>query len=165
MKHMSLFDSFKRTKSDYTHPNSNVRIIYFEDYLEHILDMIMRFFDVYSSVRPKEECCLFISQKLEVYNDVTYGHINFQILVGSWQDGLLYQYSEIDNYMKKVFEFDPQEMIFTFTKFRTGSSVGCEFPTRHINALLQKGLDNYEAKHPSVKFERYSLGAKYERRC
>ena len=61
--------------------------------------------------------------------------------------------------MKSVFGFDAQERKFTYTAFRTATSTCCAFPREKVNTMLQQYLDNYEAKHPEVRFERTSFGA------
>lgn len=157
---MGLLDFLKKSKKNDVKLNSNINIIFSEDHFEHTLNMVMSFLDAYSNVSQGEWCCLFISQEFEHSGNTTYGYLKFQIMLSYWWDGLLRQYPEIDDYMKNIFTFDSNETAFTYTDFRTGSSIGVPFPQEKINTLLQTYLNNYEAKYPTVKFERHSWGAK-----
>lgn len=96
----------------------------------------------------------------KIDKDETTGYLEFEILLGTWWDGLLRGYPDIDDYMRTIFIFDSHDTKFTCTDIITGRSIKGRFPRDRVNALLQKYLDNYEAKHPSVKFERESWGAK-----
>lgn len=148
-----------------TYNNAQIKIVFSEEHFENFLDMIIKFLKAYSSVVSDEWWHLFISQEIkkETYSDTYYcydGFLEFQIILGSWWENIMREYPDIDDYMKSLFCFDAQERKFTHTTFKTGSSTCCAFPREKVNTILQKYLDNYEAKHPEVRFERASWGAK-----
>lgn len=157
-------DNKKKTQN-YETESSNASIVFAEEHLEHILDQIIRFLQAYSTVLPDEWYHLYISQdvKRDEYSGNYYvndGYLKFQITLGNWWNGILYEYPDIADYMDSIFVFDSQERTFTYTEFRTGSSTRCSFPTDKINTMLQKYLDNYESKHPGIHFERFGWGAR-----
>lgn len=155
-------------KKETPQKTGKTHIVFTENSLELTLDMVMRFLDAYSTENPGEWYHLFISHILErcdveYCDNVTYGRIKIQILLGGWWDSLLRSYPDIVDYMKSFFTFESDDagcFTLTSTHILTGESVDCKFPVEIVDALLQRNLDNYEAKHPSVKFERESWGAK-----
>ena len=129
-----------------------------------MLDMIMSFLDAYSKESSGDWYFLDISQEFEYSGNATYGYLKFQISLGCWWEGLLSRYPEIDDCMKALFTFDDNERKFTHLR-KTFEATGIANPRKEINILVQKSLDNYEAKHPGVKFERDDWGAKIIKYC
>jgi len=128
-----------------------------------VLDMVMKFLDAYAMAVPDEWYLFFISQetKRTEYSDRYYtydGYLKFEVSVGTWWNGML-KSPEVEDYMKTTFNFDPEHKKFTYAGISTGSSTCCAFPRDQVNEILQKYLDEYEAKHPGVRFKRENWGA------
>lgn len=141
------------------HNQGTYSIVFSEEHFEFELEQIRKFLDAYTKTLPNEWLHIFISQKWEHEECWHDGYIEFQIILGNWWDSLLYQYPDILDYMKNVYTFDPQERSFTYSIRSGNSTTAGAFPREKINDMLQKYLDNYETKHPEMRFERHEWGA------
>lgn len=153
-------DTDKRKPSVSTNTNAKTHIVFGEEHFEHTLNMVMKFLHAYSVERPNNWYHFFLSQVADREDSGTYGYIKFHVQLDSWSNGTLYKDPELEDFMNTIFTFDPQENIFTYNML-VGSSSSYAFPWDEVLKILHKYLDNYEAKHPGVRFERHDWGAKY----
>lgn len=140
--------------------NSNARIILDEEYFVLVHDQVIKFLRAYSSELPDEWYHYFISQEVEHIGGTTEGYLKFQVMLGNWWDGLLYNHPEVKDYMMSIFTFDASENTFTY-KIRTGTCSGGSYPQDNIAKMVHKYLDNYESTHTCIHLIRESFGAKY----
>lgn len=135
----------------------------FEKHFELIMDVITEFLGVYSKISPEEWYHLFISQRIERENYgstiVQRGYLEFQILLGYWNDAMLRPYPEIEDNIKSMFVYDADKQALTYSGIMTRTVENGIFPSEEVNKILQSCLDNYEKKHPEWVFERHGWGA------
>jgi len=139
-----------------------------EELMKRVLDNLIETINAYSEILPNDYCALFIVPltKLEKHesslNNTYYTiecNLNFRLYFDVWWPDILQAYPGQSYILDSWFKFDPDTKMFKGLDFPVGVTVNKRFPLKRLVKILNKFLDEYEEKHPKIKFDRLEHGA------
>lgn len=155
---MRIFNFLKK-ENTVTSPKTNSTYDFSKDFIEHTLDMVIKFINAYKETTPTEWLHFYISYKAkEDYGTVRY-FLEFKIIVGTWWDRILYKYPDIVDYMMTIFSFDDSENVFTYY-LPVGSGTSFMFPNE-LKEAIKSYLISYTPKSSFIKLNVDEHGATF----
>lgn len=155
---MGIFSFFKKENS-VTVPKTNFKSNFSPNFIEDTLNMVIKFIVAYKTTIPDEWLHFWISYETKEDCGIIRYFLKFKITVGNWWNGILYNDSDIVDYMMNVFHFDSSENEFIYY-LPVGFGHSYTFPDE-LKEISKNFLSSYAQKNDSVKLKIDELGASY----